>query len=139
MADSPALVAYAATLEIDAFAAVKGEDWQKGLVNFFDNLARLCLEQKVQAIGHIKGFLQLADEAGSCYFSTTGSVKGTSVKGQLDGETSHGKLDFNILVYGLEKATVTRIATEAIQLLEQDLKANCSRRSSVNPAKTVRV
>lgn len=129
------LTAYAATLEINTKEPVRGADWEKGLVKFFDLLAKLCREKPVLAIGHIKGFLQLDDQAGSCYFSTTGSSRGTATKGQLSGTASHGKLDFNVLVYGIDKGSVEQITNIAVQALEEDLQADCQVLTLVNPAK----
>lgn len=135
MAKDAELTAYAATLEINSGAPVQGNKWEQALVSFFDELARLCRERPVLAIGHIKGYLELAGGAGSCYFSTTGSAKGTSAKGQLAGIASRGKLDFNILVYGIDKTTVEQITHQALQLLTGDLQATCTLHSLVNPAK----
>lgn len=135
MTNDVELTAYAATLEIKAEEPIRGADWEKVLVSFFDTLAKLCQEKPVLAIGHIKGFLKLDGQAGSCYFSTTGSSKGTAIQGQLTGVASLGKLDFNILVYGIDKTAVEEIAKNAVQLLEEDLKATCHILSLVNPGK----
>lgn len=131
------LVPYAATLDIVCSNPRTGEDWMEAFVNFFDNLAKDCDNHPLLTIGHIKGFAKLGNEAGSCYYSTTGSQRKTNTNGSFHGEASQGQLDFNVLVYGhgIDKSLVEYVCGGVIKMLQDELQAQCEIRSLVNPPK----
>ena len=69
----------------------------KAIEGFFDNIAS-TIKGPEKVIGHIKGFLQLDNQA-YAYFSNVGNL-GTDSTAYGLGSSLTGELDFNILVYG---------------------------------------
>lgn len=85
MAEMPEYLAYAATLQIVAPSPIADERWQKALGDFFTRLGEVYKKQDGVTIGHIKGFLRLAN-GGCAYLSTVGSAAGASCRLVAAGE-----------------------------------------------------
>lgn len=114
----PELTAYAGKLVLYSAQPLTGTEWEQIGITFLNDIGSSCQEYG-SLIGHIKGFLNLR-EVGYFYLSTVSADQETSSRGEGKGKTSSSYLDFNILVYGIDKAElnvlVSRTATDLAQL-----------------------
>lgn len=98
-------VAYAQTWQWKAPEPLPGVKWEQQGKRFCDKLVSILKEEKGAVIGHVKGFLDLA-EAGYCYFSNVGTSQGTSCRSCFSAPASCGRFDLNVLVYGLAREEI---------------------------------
>lgn len=120
--DEPVLVPYAVSLILKAQEPLPVVAWEQAGVDFFNALAAGCREKGAAVIGHIKGFLDMGG-AGYFYFSTTGTNQGTGSRGAAAGTAASGRLDLNVLVYGLGEKEIAAVIATAAPFLGQALQA----------------
>lgn len=81
---------------------------------FMSALTRSLQEDGCKLIGHIKGLLEVEGNE-HLFFSVTSFEEKASYKGELYQEISKAKLTINVIVYGVEQATVGRAIREELE------------------------
>ena len=81
---------------------------------FISALTSSLQAEGCKLIGHIKGILE-AEADGHLSFSLTSFREGARYKGSLTGEIARAKLTINVIVYGVEQASVERAVSEALE------------------------
>ena len=71
-------------------------------------------DEGCKLIGHIKGLLEV-EENEHLFFSVTSLEEKASYKGELPHEISKAKLTINVIVYGVEQASVERAIREGLE------------------------
>lgn len=108
------LIAYAASVTLHLKESVTASEWKDFIERFFESVVKGVMAEGALVIGHVKGFLEL-DENNYGYFSTVGTEDGVHYKGELKGEKSIAKLDYNVLLYGLLSEKVSEIALKSLK------------------------
>ncbi len=110
---------YAARQEWRMSAPLYGEAWQELLVSYLAALAHACSEAGPCVIGHLKA-LALFPDGGYLRVSAVSPQRPPTVDGSVPDGLDALTLTLNLLVYGLPRSTLQRIArTEAATLAAQ--------------------
>lgn len=131
MSNFPCLTAFSAELIIRFENETLKESWQNAIKDLFNNIGTQCKDAGALLIGHIKGFLSFGTDSYYCYFSYVDNNQGISCKEKLKDNLMEGILDFNVLVYGIDKNKVDNIVYNSVQLLQNSLNCKCI----LNPSK----
>ena len=81
---------------------------------FISALTSSLQDDGCKLIGHIKGLLEVEGNK-HLFFSVTSFEEKASYKGELYQEISKAKLTINVIVYGVEQATVGRAIREELE------------------------
>ena len=81
---------------------------------FMSALTRSLQEDGCKLIGHIKGLLEVEGNE-HLFFSVTSFEEKASYKGELPHKISKAKLTINVIVYGVEQASVERAVREGLE------------------------
>ncbi len=110
--DHPAV--YAREVIFNLAEPRNGSDWESVLTDFLSGLASSLRLAGCSLIGHIKGVLETGEDS-RLYFSLTTFQGPPHFKGQLAGDSSHGRLTINVIVYGVDAAILEEIVNEGIE------------------------
>lgn len=81
---------------------------------FMSALTSSLRDDGCRLIGHIKGLLEVEGNK-HLFFSVTSFEEKASYKGELSQEISKAKLTINVIVYGVEQASVGRAIREELE------------------------
>ena len=87
---------------------------RKGVDAFLAELTRSLQGKGCSLIGHIKGILETGDK-GHLFFSVTSFEQRPRFKGELSGEYEKIDLTINVIVYGVGREEIEKLAIAGIQ------------------------
>lgn len=93
-------------------------NWESLIVEYLETIARACMEFDPCVIGHIKA-LALFPGGDYLQVSVINPTLPAGVKGRVPPNCTELKLSLNVIVYGLDRDLVERIASEAAVHLAQ--------------------
>ncbi len=100
------------------FVAEKALDPKEFLTALLEDVAKACEREGATIIGHLKGFLRLADQLVNCNLTST--RKGAVCRGERGVPFPPGsevELDLAVLVFGLPAARVDALVGDALERL----------------------
>lgn len=89
-------------------------DWQALLSAYLLRLASACQASGAPLIGHIKA-LALFDDGGYLRISVVDSAHPPTIEGSVPEGVTALTLSLNLILYGLERAALERLAAETAQ------------------------
>ncbi len=110
------LLGYSARLEVAYNDPVQPGAFSGAMESMMAKIGHGCVDAGVTLIGHIKGMAE-AGEQGFLAMSVTKNDASVNVKGGIEGVVSRVEITLNVIVYGLEEATVDDIVRGTIPQL----------------------
>jgi hypothetical protein len=89
----------------------EGTNWESLIIEYLETIARTCMEIESCVIGHIKA-LALLPEGGYLQVSVINPELPAGVKGCVPPGCPELKLTLNVIIYGIERDLLERVACE---------------------------